>query len=156
MAFLGILAALGIVFLRRRQLTESKKRWSFHRDKMILPPVLDIRRVSRMDSKSHEDIEQQGELPHDVNILPTSPIVITASPSRPRSLFKSLHRPLPVPPPVPLKPHQEDMVEQMEHIRNKMTELEKNPGPTQHIILGDLQKQMIWLESQMKKENIRS
>jgi len=162
-AFLGLLAALGIFFLRRRhrQPTENKKRrWTFHRDKMILPPVLDIRRISPMNSEfsSPEDIEHQGGLPHDDNnILPTSPIVITAS--SPRSILRSPHRPLPPPPPpvpVIIKSHQEDMVDQMEQIRNKMAELEKNPGPTQHIILDDLQKHLNWLESQMKKENPRS
>jgi hypothetical protein len=47
------------------------------------------------------------------------------------------------------------MVIQMEQIRNQMTELEKNPGPTQHIILDDLQKQMDWFKSQIEKKKIR-
>jgi len=155
-AFLGLLAGLGIFFLRRRRPTENKKRWTFHRDKMILPPVLDIRRISPMNTEyiSPEDIEQQGELPHDD--LPTSPIVIMTSRSGLGPSLKSPHRPLPLPPPVPLKPHQEDIVEHTKQLRHKMTELAKNPGPTQHIILDDLQKQMNWLESQMKKENLRS
>ena len=134
MAFLGLLAALVIVFLRRRRPVENK-RWSFHPDNMVLPPILDIRPISPMNSEfpSCEDIEHG--LPHDE--IPTSPIG---------------PRPLPSPP-VPLKPHQEDtvpvvVVDQIEQqIRNQMMKLEKNPGPTQHIILEDLQKQMAWLQS---------
>lgn len=123
---------------------------------MILPPVLDISRMSPMNMEFHspDDIEQQA-LPHDdttipTSPLPTSPIVIMASPSGPRPLLqpKSPHRPLPLPP-LPLKPRQKDIMEQMEQIRIKMIELEKNSGPTQHIIMDDLQKQMNWLKSQL-------
>ena len=191
MVFLGLLAGLVIFLFRRRrrhqhQSTDNndnddkgRRRWTFHREKMILPPVLDIRRISPLDpqySSEEEDIERQGGgrggLLHDDNI-PTFPIVpiVTTTTSSPsggggggfrKSLLKPFRRPLPVPPPppiVPLKPHQQEMVDQMEHIRNKVVELKKkeeNSGPTEHIILDDLQKQMIWLESQMKKENIRS
>lgn len=164
MAFLSVVAALAIFFFRRRQPTENNKRWTFHRDKMVLPPVLDIRRVSPMNTEfySPDDIEQQA-LPHDdddddsdimiptsSSSLPRSPIVIVASPSGPRPLLKpkSPHRPLPLPP-LPLKPHQKSVVGQMEQIRKKMIELEKNSGPTQHIIMDDLQKQMNWLKSQL-------
>jgi len=188
-AFLGLAAALVIVFLQRHQLepTKGNRRWTFHRDKMVRSPVLDIRRTSpiRMEFSSPEqqglphddiiptssvmmtspsgprpllkspyhrsrsfplpgDIEQQG-LPHDDIIPTTSPVVMMASPTGTRPLPKSPYRPLPFP---PLKPHQQDMAVLMEQIRNKMTELEKNPGPTQHIILDDLQKQMNWLKSQ--------
>lgn len=106
-ALLGLLVGVVIVFHRRRQQTENK-RWSFHRDKMVLPPVLDIRPLSPMNTQffSPEDIEQG--LPH--NDIPTSPIVF-ASPSGPKSTLRSPNRPLP---PVPLKPHQEDIGEQME------------------------------------------
>jgi len=154
-AFLGILAALGIVFLRRRrQPKKNNRRWTFHRDKMILPPVLDIHQTTPIDTDffSSEDIEQQAS-PHDdsYNNIPTSPVVMMASPSGPRPLLKSPHRPLPLPPSVPLNPHQKDMVAKMEQITNQIKELEKNPGPTQHIILDDLQKQLNWLESQLYK-----
>jgi len=143
-AFLGLVAALGIVFLRRRRQPEPTRvtrRWTFHRDKMVLSPVLDIRRTTPINTEffSHGDIEQQQGLPHD-DIISTIPDVMMASP------LKSPQRPFPVP---LVKPHQEDRVLQMEQIRNKMTELEKNPGPTQHIILDDLQKQMNWLKSQI-------
>jgi len=143
-AFLGLLAAVVIVFLRRRRLTENK-RWTFHRDKMVLPPVLDIRPISPMSSQfsSTEDIEYG---PH--NDIPTSPIVMIASPSGPRPLLKLPNRPLPLPP-APLRPHQEDILEQLEQIRSQIMDLQKHPGPTQHIILDDLQKQMIWLHSRI-------
>jgi len=182
-AFLGLLAALGIMFLRRRQPTttennNNRKRWTFHRDKMILPPVLDIRRTSPMDaeffSRAPDDIEQQQvEYPHgdDNNInIPTSPVIMMASSSSSSPLkLKSPHRPLPLPPsvlpPSLIKPHQEkedddddddDMAVQMDQIRNQMTELEKNPGPTQHIILDDLQKQMNWFKSHIDKKKKKS
>jgi len=154
-AFLGLVAALGIVFLRRRQpepTKENTRRWTFNRDKMILPPVLDIRRTSPMNTDfdffSPGDIEQQQQGFFHDDIVPTSPVVMMASPSGSRPLLKSPHRSIPLPP-LLLKPHQEDIVAQMEQIRNKMTELEKNPGPTQHIILDDLQKQMNWFKSQL-------
>jgi len=152
-AFLGLLAALGIVFLRRRQPTKDNKRmrrWTFNRDKMILPPVLDIRPTSPITAGFlSDDIEQQQvRSPIDDSNIPTSPVFSMASP------IKSPHRPLPLPPSVPLKPHQEDKEVQMEQIRNQITELEKNPGPTQHIILDDLQKQMNWLKSQLKKPSL--
>jgi len=153
-AFLGLLAALVIVFLRRRQPTEDNtrsrsRRWTFHRDKMILPPVLDIRRTSPMDTVFFPpyDIEQQQQQvgsPKTDNIPSTSPVVMMASSSG----LQSPNRPLPLVPPVPLNPHQEDKAAQMEQIRNQITELEKNSGPTQHIILDDLQKQLNWLKSQ--------
>jgi len=172
-AFLGLLAALGIVYLRRRPppTTEvtNRRRWTFHRDKMILPPVLDIRRTTPLntDFLTPGDIEQQQivGLPHDDNniIIPssTSPVVVpmASSPRGPRPLLKSPNRPLPLPPSVPLivkPPQQDDMVVQMEQIRNQMTELEKNPGPTQHIILDDLQKQMDWFKSQIEKKKSSS
>lgn len=122
-AFIG-LATVGIVLLRRRQPTEDKpetRRWTFHRDKMVLPPILDIRRIStatrrmpprrrpltiRMPSRgrrmsessmysqftSREDIEQQ-RLPQD-DILSTFPIVMMRSPTRPRMAYP---RPRPLP-----------------------------------------------------------
>jgi len=149
-AFLALLAVLGIVFLRRRQpKVEDNRRWTFNRDNMVLPPVLDIRRSSRMKTElfSPDDIEQQGLSPHNM--------MAQASPSgSPRPFHKSPLRPLPLPSSpisvvVPLNPHQEEMVAQIEQIRNQMSELEKtNPGPAQHIILGDLQRQMNWLKSQ--------
>jgi hypothetical protein len=116
---------------------------------MIRPPVLDIRRMSPMSSQfsSHGDIEQQG-LPHD-DTIPTSPVVMMASPSGPRPLLKSPNRPLPLPPGVILNPHQEYLAEQMEQLRNQIIELKKSPGPTQHIIMDDLQRQMIWLKSRL-------
>jgi hypothetical protein len=134
-----------IVLLRRRQPTVSK-RWTFHRDMMVLPPVLDIRPVSPLNIspfRSAEDIEQG--LPHDK--APTSPVVMIASPSGPRPLLKPLHRPLPALP-RPLKPGQEEVVAQIEQLRNQMSELEKNAGPRQHIMLVDMQKRMSWLQSQ--------
>jgi len=153
-AFLGLLAALVIFFLRRRQSTDKKtRRWTFHRDKMVLPPVLDIRQVSPIFDSGDIERQQQGqeqELPHDDNNLSTSPVVMIASPTGRRPLIKSLNRPLPLPP-LPLKPEQKEIVDQMEQIRKQVTELEKDPGPTQHIILDDLQKQKNWLRSQMKK-----
>lgn len=155
-AFLGLLAALGIIFLRRRrQTTEDKKssrRWTFHRDKMILPPVLDIRRTTPLDAEffSPYDIEQQRQ-----QVVRSPPVVMMASssPSGLRPSLKSPIRPLPMEP--PLQPpmtrdsRQEEMMAQMEQIRNRITELEKNPGPTQRIILDDLQKQLNWLKSQI-------
>jgi len=144
-AFLGIVAVLGIMFLRRRRQLESTKvrRWTFHRDKMVLSPVLDIHPTSPISTEffSPGDIEQQG-LPYDG--IPTSPVVMMAS----RLSLKSPHRPISLPLPVPQNPRQEDKVAQMEQIRNKMRELERNPGPTQHIILDDLQKQLNWWKSQ--------
>jgi len=158
-AFLGLFAALGIMFLRRRPTEDDKRnrRWTFHRDKMILPPVLDIRRTSPMNTQflSSGDIEQQVGLPHeDITTIPTSPVVMMASPSGSRPLLKSPHRPLPLTPPVPLNPHQEDLMVQMQQIRSQMTELKKNAGPTQHIILDDLQKQLNWLKSQVEKSSL--
>jgi len=144
-AFLGLLAALVIVFLRRRRPKENK-RWTFHRDLMIRPPVLDIRPISPTLNLSLSDDIEHG-LSHDES--PTSPIVMIASPSGPRPLLKPFYRPLPLPGSEPLKPRQEEIVEQMERVNNRIMELEKNPGPTQHIILDDMQKQMNWLQSQM-------
>jgi len=145
-AFLGLLAALVIVFLRRRRPKEDK-RWTFHRDLMIRPPVLDIRPISPTLNLSLSDDIEHG-LSHDES--PTSPIVMIASPSGPRPLLKPFYRPLPLPiGPEPLKPRQEEIVEQMEQVKNRIMALEKNPGPTQHIILDDMQKQMSWLQSQM-------
>jgi hypothetical protein len=133
------------------------------RDKTILLPVLDVRRTSplNMEFLTPGDIEQQiMGLPHDDNniIIPsTSRVVTKASPRGPRPLIKSPNRPLPLPPSVPLvKPQQDDMVVQMEQIRNQMTKLEENPGPTQHIILNDLQKQMDWFKSQIEKKKSSS
>jgi len=145
-AFLGLLAALVIVFLRRRRPKELK-RWTFHRDLMIRPPVLDIRPISpTLNLSVSNDIEHGFS--HDES--PTSPIVMIASPSGPRPLLKSFYRPLPLPPgSEPLKPRQEEIVEQMERVNNRIMELKRNPGPTQHIILDDMQKQMSWLQSQM-------
>ena len=115
---------------------------------MVLPPVLDIRPVSPtlniLPFLSTRDIEQG--LPDDD--APTSPVVMIASPSGPRPLLKSLHRPLPALP-RPLKPGQEEVVTQIEQLRNQMLELEKNAGPTQHIMLDDMQKRMSWLQSQL-------
>jgi len=158
-AFLGLFAALGIMFLRRRPTEDDKRnrRWTFHRDKMILPPVLDIRRTSPMNTQflSSGDIEQQVGLPHeDITTISTSPVVMMASPSGSRPLLKSPHRPLPQTPPVPPVPLKPDLAAQMQQIRNQMTELKKNPGPTQHIILDDLQKQLNWLKSQVEKSSL--
>ena len=183
-AFLGILAALGILFLRRRRqqpatedddTNNNRRRWTFHRDKMILPPVLDIRRTTPMTAGflTPDDIEQQQ--PHDDNndvIVPriststsTSPVAVKRAATPPRfSILRSTSRPLPLPPlpspppvvplpPIPPQQQLDDMVAQMEQIRNQMTELKKNPGPTQHIILDDLQKQMDWFKSQIEKKS---
>ena len=92
----------------------------------------------------------------------TSPVVVMmVSPGGSRPLLKSSsphphpsRRSLPLPPQAVVlnaNPHQEDVVLQMEQIRNKMRELDKNPGPAQHIILDDLQKQLNWFESQYLK-----
>jgi len=153
-AFLGLLAALGIVLLRRQ--SPENRRWTFYPDKMIRPPspVLDIgqfstrqmpmptsRRMSgsSMDSRfsSLEDTEQQG-LPHD-DILSTFPIVMMASPTRPIMAYPR-PRPLPERPeplrPLPPQPDQENIVVHMEQIRNQMKRLERNS----QIILNDLQR----------------
>ena len=95
--------------------------------------VIDIRSTS----PAPVDIEQG--LPHDDE--PVSPVIMIASPSGPRPLLKPNYRALPVLP-EPLNGRQEDMVE-------RMKELEGNPGPTQHIMLDDMQKQINWLQSQM-------
>jgi len=120
--FLGLLAALVIWFLRRRQPIDDK-RWSFHRHMMVRPPVLDISHTSptgvNISDSSPEDIERG--LPHEA--IPSSSIVMTTSPSEPRLELPS--QPLPDLPPG--EPHQEGQMEQ------GMMELEKNPGPTQHI-----------------------
>jgi hypothetical protein len=184
-AFLGLLAALGIIFLRRRRqlrtttTTEddsddnnnTRRRWTFHRDKMILPPVLDIRRTTPMTTEflTPDDIERQqvGLSPHDDDsTTPTAAAASSSTSPGPRPLlFKSSkNRPLPLPPSVvtlpplpPLPPQQEDLVVQMEQMRNKITELEKREGQggptTQHIILDDLQKQMNWFKSQIEKKS---
>ena len=76
-AFLGLVAALGSVFLRRRRRRQLEptttkennrrtRRWTFNRDKMILAPVLDIRRTTPLNAEffsSPGDIEHG--LPHD-------------------------------------------------------------------------------------------
>lgn len=114
---------------------------------MVLPPVLNIHPISPtidISLSSSPDDPEQG-LPHEA---PTSPIVMIASPSGPRPLLKPLYRPLP-PLPMPLKARQEEIVEQMEQVKKQMIELEKNPGPTQHIMMDDMQKQMTWLQSQI-------
>jgi hypothetical protein len=130
---------------------------------MVLPPVLDIHRTSPMNSQffssQEEDIEQQGReegLPHDdiiTTTIPTSPTVMMASSSSPSGPRQSSSSPLPLHdrplPAVPPRSHQEDIADQMEQIRYRITELEKSPGPTQHIILEDLQEQMVWLKSQI-------
>jgi len=145
-AFLGLLAALVIVFLRRRQ-PKDNRRWTFHRSLMIRPPVLDIRPISPTLNLSASDDIEHG-LPHDEST--TSPIVMIASPSGPRPLLKPIYRPLPLPPgSEPLKPRQEEIVQQMEQVKTRIMDLEKNPGPTQHIMLDDMQKQMSWLQSQI-------
>lgn len=49
LALVGLLAALAIMFHRRRRLRAEppeNKRWTFHREKMVRPPVVDIRRPS--------------------------------------------------------------------------------------------------------------
>ena len=134
---------------------------------MILPPVLDIRRTTPLNaeffSSPQGDIEH-GLLPHDDTAVPgsssTSPVVlmVAPSPSGSKPLLKSSSpqalRTLPLPPQAVVlnaNPQQEDVVLQMEHIRKRMRELEKNPGPAQHIILDDLQKQLNWFESQYLK-----
>jgi len=120
--FLGLLATLVIWCLRRRQPIDDK-RWSFHRHMMVRPPVLDISRISptglNISESSHEDIERG--LPHEV--IPSSSVVMTTSPSEPRPELPS--QPLPDLPPG--EPHREGQTEQ------GMMELKNNPGPTKHI-----------------------
>jgi hypothetical protein len=149
-AFLGLIAALMIFFLRRRQSAQNK-RWTFHRDKMIRPPILDIRRFSPMDSQffssQAEDIEHQGFRFDDSIPFTTSPVqdeddtttnirvptitISPSSPSRPKPIVKFLHRPLPLPPDgvsLEEQPHHqdsEDVVEELEEIGNQITELER-------------------------------
>ena len=153
-AFVGLVATLAFFYLRhRRRHPTENKRWTFYRDKMVLPPVLDIHRTSPMNSQffssQEEDIEQQGQqqeeegLPHDD--ITTLPIPTTSSPPSGPRLPPFHDRPLPLPP----KSHQEIIEVQMEEIRYRIAEVERSPGPTQHIILDDLQKQMDWLKSQV-------
>jgi len=146
-AFLSLFAALGMVLLRDQP--PENRRWTFYRDKMVLPPVLDIRRMSgssSMDSRfsSLEDIEQQG-LPHNDNdILSTFPIVMVASPSRPamayprpRSLVPERPKPLRPLPSSPQPDEEENIMVQMEQIRNLMISLlERNS----QILLNDLRR----------------
>ena len=113
-AFVGLVATLAFFYLRRlrRRHPTENKRWTFYRDKMVLPPVLDIHRTSPMNSQffssQEEDIEQQQQqeegLPHDDTTTIPIPIPTTSSspPSGPR--LPPFHdRPLPLPP----KSHQE-------------------------------------------------
>jgi len=147
-AFLGLLAALVFFFLRRRQ-PKANKSWTFHRNMMIRSPVLDIRPLPPTTDVSvpvpAEDIEQG--VPHDED-TPTSPVVMIASPSGPRPLIKPIYRPLPTLP-GSLNPRQEKIAEQIEQVRVRIMEVEQNAGPTEHIILDDMQKQMSWLQSQL-------
>lgn len=147
-AFLGILAALVIFFLRRRRSTsDSKRRWTFYRDRMVRPANAivnaDVNPASPTQSSCPQDIEHGS--PDDTD---PSEVVMIASPNGPRPLLKPKYRPLPLPP-APLTQRQEAVVKQMEELRDQMMELEHNAGPTQHIILDDLQKQMRWLEGQV-------
>jgi len=112
--FLGLLAALVIWCLRRRQPIDDQ-RWSFQRHTMVRPPVLVISHTSptgvNIPESSPEDIERG--LSHEA--IPSSSIVMTTSPSEPRLELPS--QPLPDLLP-PGEPHQE---------------LEKNSGPSKHI-----------------------
>jgi len=159
--FLGLLAVLGIMF-HRRQPKENTRRWTFHRDKMIRPPVVDIcrdstrrrpstrpattlslltldRQMTESSIYSQFSSREDQRLPND-DILSKYPIVMMASPTKPRMAYpRSRSRPLPERPeplrPLPQPPEQDDEAVQID--RNWMTELEKNKGPTQHIILDD-------------------
>jgi len=143
--FLGLLAALVIVFLRRRNPT-ANKRWTFHRDMMIRPTVPEIHStsptVSEYSTYSTPDMMEEG-LPQDI------PPAMRASPIGPRPLIRPPYlrdRPLPS---APLTSRQETIVERMEQVRHQMMGLERSPGPTQHIILDDMQRQMSWLQAQL-------
>jgi len=147
LAFLGILAALAIMFFRRRKPTDTKRRWTFYRDRMVRPTVTNTDQnaavnpvsVSPTQCSSHQDVE------HGLN-QDTDPFVMIASPNGPRPLRKPTYRPLPLP---PLTDRQDAIVKQIERVKDQITELEQNAGPTQHIMLDDMQKQITWLQDQV-------
>jgi len=153
-AFLGLLAALAILCLRRRQST-GNRRWTFHRDMMIRPenanasaitivnvyPTSPTPTITQSSSPPSPDVEQG--LPHDTS---PSEVVLITSPNGSAPLNKP--RPLPIPP-SPLTDRQQAIANRIEELRDRMTELERNAGPTQHIILDDMQKQMSWLQDQI-------
>ena len=148
LAFLLLLVALVILFLRRRKSTENR-RWTIHREMMVRPATLDINPVYPTISQSPSPLDVEQGLPHDDDTSSQSGVVMIASPSGPRPLIKPFYRSFPLPP-WPLNPRQEEIVEQMEKVKGQITKLEQNPGPTQHIMLDDMQKQMSWLRSQIK------
>ena len=129
---------------------------------MILPPILDIRRTTPFNTEffSPDDIEQQQQVRSpQADFLPVVTMASSSGGPSSRPLPKSPNRPLPIPPSVlsmPRSPQQEDMIAQMEEMRNKMAELEKNPSPAQHIILDDMQKQLNWLNSQVERSSVES
>ncbi|KAF8804548.1 hypothetical protein BYT27DRAFT_7213730 [Phlegmacium glaucopus] len=141
LALLGFLVLLVIVLLRRyhRPSTEHK-RWTFHRDLMVRPTVPEIYSTSPTSSEYSTSTDMEQGLPQNI------PPAMKATPIGPRPLFRPFFRPLPQ---APLTARQESIVERMEQVRHHMMALERNPGPTQHIILDDLQKQMSWLQDQL-------
>lgn len=150
-AFLGLLAGLLLLFLRRRRPEDDNKRWTFHRDMMIRPAdanadaiMVIAPSISQPSFPLPPDVEQG--LPHDTD---ESEVVMIASPNGPRPLIKPFFRPLPLPP-GSLTDRQDAIKKQMELLRNEMMELERNSGPTQHIMLDDMQKQVTWLQDQMR------
>jgi len=155
-AFLGILIALVIFFLRRRRrrsTSNSNRRWTFHRDRMVRPANINVNAgvnptspTTNTQPSCTQDIEHG--LPENTD---PSEVVMIASPNGPRPLLKLKYRPLPLPP-APLTERQGAVVKRMEEVRDQMMELERNAGPTQHIMLDDMQKQMRWLEGQVGSE----
>ena len=126
-AFLGLLAALGIMLLRRLKAEKKTRKWSFHGEKMVLPPVLDISRFStsrmpprpqarpptlRIPSRRMTETSmysqfssQEGvyKLPSD-DILSTFPIVMMESPTLPRMAYPRERMAYPRPRPLPERP----------------------------------------------------
>lgn len=152
-AFLGLLAALVFLCLRRRQPAAGSKRWTFHRDMMVRPrnpnevTIVDVNpspTISQSSSPPPFDIEQGS--PHDTD---PSEVVMIASANGLRPLFKPSSRPLPLPP-IPQTDRQEAISKRIERTRNQIMELERNAGPTQHIMLDDLRKQLSWLQDQLR------
>jgi len=150
-AFLGLLAGLLLLFLRRRRPEDDNKRWTFHRDMMIRPASANANAIMVIAPSILQpsfplppDVEQG--LPHDTD---ESEVVMIASPNGPRPLIKPFLRPLPLPP-GSLTDRQDAITKQMELLKNEMMELERNAGPTQHIMLDDMQKQVTWLQDQMR------
>jgi hypothetical protein len=115
---------------------------------MVRPANLDINPTypTISQSPSPSDVEQ-GLTDDDTSSQ--SGVVMIASPSGPRPLIKPIYRSFPLPP-RPLNPRQEEIAEQIENVKGQITKLEQDPGPTQHIMLDDMQKQMSWLRSQIE------